>query len=226
MKRTDEMLLQAPITSKILVQIFGHDNFDLGCYYLAILIKERLNYLPNLYVYSSENNTGKTTFVKFLNVLFNFSKLEYGNNYFNKEIKGFDFAKDQFKLNRAWTKYRCVYMEGFPQKEQIENLIIQADKIDSDIIKNGFVHRVRPVAILTSNYPSLQKIKVNKCSEYFWPIFTTPIKQSGFIDYLQLGAEMYFVINYLKEYDTKMERIHWDDWCRKQWSLQLDELSK
>lgn len=229
MKAIDNIKDSAPITTNILMQTFGLENFDLGFYYLAVLVFERLDYLPNLYIYSAENNTGKSTFIRFLNVLFNFSKLEFDANYFKKEIKGFDFAKDEFKLNRAWTKHRCVYMEGFPQREHIENLVIQADKIDSDILKNGFRHRARPIGILTSNYPNFKKNDINKHPAYFWPIFTTPIKKMYFIDYLQLGSEMHLVINSLKEhleeFEPKMIRSDWDDWCESQWSLQIDELS-
>lgn len=98
-----------PYTQKLLHQIFG-DQLELGLDYLSILWKKPTQHLPVLCLVSNERNTGKTTFLNWLRMLFE-------NNV--GVIKKEDFKS---RFNDAWVNKLIIAVDEakFDKKEDTD----------------------------------------------------------------------------------------------------------
>lgn len=109
-----------PISLDFVRHIFD-EQYDLGLDYLQLLYQNPTQILPVLCLVSRENNTGKSTFVKWLKAIFTQNATVIGNDQF----------EDQF--NASWaTKLIIACEESFIEKKRVMEKIKQfstGDKI-------------------------------------------------------------------------------------------------
>lgn len=110
-KYTDDQLTS---TLHFLQHIFG-DQLDIGLDYLSILMQQPRQILPILCLVSDERNTGKTTFLNWLKLIFEDNK----TNVTNEDLRG--------RFNSDWTEKLIigvdeVFLDKKQDSERLKNL--------------------------------------------------------------------------------------------------------
>ncbi|RMB58482.1 helicase [Dokdonia sinensis] len=176
-------------TVKFLEHIFGN-HYLLGMDYLTILYQKPLQILPILCLVSSERNTGKTTFLNWLKLLFE------ENMTINKNE---DFRS---RFNSDWSEKLIiaideVLLDKKEDSERIKNLSTAANfKTESkgkDKVESDFFGKF----ILCSNNED-NFILIDKQEIRYWVIKVNPLENSDPNLFKKLALEVTHFASYLR----------------------------
>lgn len=105
-----------PQTLEFLQHIFG-EYYDVGLDYLTILMQKPTEKLPILCLVSKENGTGKTTFLKLLQLIFQNNCVVMGNNFFQMDFNSHYIQKLLICIDEGF-----IELDKPKEKERIKQL--------------------------------------------------------------------------------------------------------
>lgn len=186
-----------PVTELFLKHIFG-EQFDLGVDYLSIIWQYPTQILPILCLVSDKRNTGKTSFLNWLKLIFQ------GNITINKNE---DFRS---RFNSDWSSKLIiaideVLLDRREDSERIKNLstanTYKTESKGKDKIETGFFGKF----ILCSNNEE-NFIQIDQNEIRYWVIKVNPFKNEDVDMLKKLKDEIPAFIYYLDERVIKTPR--------------------
>lgn len=183
----NELQLKIPFTLKYIKHIFG-EQYLLGLDYLKILLENPTQILPVLVLVSSERETGKSTFLKWLRRIFSFNATfinadSFLNN-FNSDLNGkLLVLVDEIITDNQQVTERIKFLSTADRNK------IESKGRDKEEVESFYKF------IMTSNFEK-NFIKIDKKETRFW-VRKIPsiIKNPEFDKYLY--KEIPFFLNYL-----------------------------
>lgn len=193
--------------TKILLQHIFQDQYEFGLDYVQLLYQKPLQLLPVLCLVSKENQTGKTTFLNWLRLLFKENMIVIGN----QEIQSqFNFMYGH-KLIIAIEESR---IERTNVLEKIKAMATQTKVVINEKFQRAHTVDYFGKIILVSNHED-NFISANKEDIRYWihkvPII--PSHNNNFDIEEDLRAELPAFLHYIKkrELSTKKESRAWFD---------------
>lgn len=185
--KLDELELKIPYTLNYIRHIFG-DQYYFGLDYLKILIEHPTQILPVLVLVSSERETGKSTFLKWLRRIFSFNATfinadSFINN-FNSDLNGkLLVLVDEIITDNQQVTERIKFLSTADRNK------IESKGKDKEEVESFYKF------VMTSNFEK-NFIKIDKNETRFWVRKIPSINKNPDYDQL-LYSEIPFFLNYL-----------------------------
>mgnify|MGYP003617305313 CR=1 FL=1 len=183
----NELQLKIPFTLKYIKHIFG-EQYLLGLDYLKILLENPTQILPVLVLVSSERETGKSTFLKWLRKIFSFNATfinadSFVNN-FNSDLNGkLLVLVDEIITDNQQVTERIKFLSTADRNK------IESKGKDKEEVESFYKF------VMTSNFEK-NFIKIDKKETRFWVRKIPSIIKNPDFD-KHLYKEIPFFLNYL-----------------------------
>lgn len=197
----EELEIQIPYTLQYIKHIFGEQYF-LGLDYLKILLENPTQILPVLVLVSSERETGKSTFLKWLRKIFSFNATyinadSFVNN-FNSDLNGkLLVLVDEIITDNQQVTERIKFLSTADRNK------IESKGKDKEEVESFYKF------VMTSNFEK-NFIKIDKKETRFWVRKIPSINKNPEFD-KHLYKEIPYFLNYLVRitYSTPKQTRMW-----------------
>lgn len=178
-------------TLQFIKHIF-QDKIDIGLDYLTILYRHPTQQLPVLCLVSKDNNTGKSTFLKWLNEIFGNNSIILGNKDFESNFNSHWASKLIVGIDESFIE-KNVIKEKIKHQSTEDNINLEAK--GRDIVKISWIGKFILVSNLENNF-----MPATKEDQRFFVLKVPVIPESEYhVDFFQnLKAEIPAFLHFLK----------------------------